>query len=280
MKYLIILMMAILFFSCGKKSSSDNAQTVTSTPAIEAEVDQENEDSNNHFSATANKSQYEMDELILVEVKNLSTNTMSHFGFNFTSDTEELLVSRISCFEALNYGDKCNFVVRFKNPNAGYHKVKVTFEGMQLQLTLRLKDGNPPPQIDFLHDNHHTYADCYQSFKYQKNGFVKTIAGKSFCNFRGPHWDTEEKVEITSDPLYAMKDPNIDADSVYCPADWTVNSFEFAETVVEEHTNFWGGRKDVTILPGESKEICKKRNLFGCKEKKVFYSRLAKVNCY
>lgn len=280
MKNIILLLALLSLFSCGKKSSSDDGQTVTTTPAIEAEVDQENEDANNHFSASSNKTQYELDELILVEVKNLGTNTMSHFGFNFTADTEELLVSRISCFEALNYNDKCSFVIRFKNPSAGFHKLKVTYEGMQLQLTVRLKDGNPPPQINFLHDNHHTYSDCYQSFKYQKNGFVKTITGKSFCNFRGPHWDTEEKVEITSDPLYAMKDPNIDADAVYCPENWTINSFEFAETVVEEHTNFWGGRKDVTIPPGESKEICKKRNLFGCKEKKVFYSRLAKVNCY
>lgn len=280
MKYLIILMMVILFFSCGKKSSSDESQTVTTTPAIEVEQDQENEDSNNHFSATANKSQYELDELILVEVKNLGTSTMSHFGFNFTADTEELLVSRISCFEALNYNDKCSFIVRFKNPNPGYHKLKVTYEGMQLQLTIRLKDGTPPPPIEFLHQNFHTFADCYQAFKYQKNGFVKTTAGNSFCSFRGPHWDTAEKVEITSDPLYAMIDANIDADAVYCPQDWTINSFEFAETVVVEHTNFWGGRKDVVIPPGESKEICVKRNLFGCKERKVFYSRLAKVNCY
>lgn len=280
MKFFIIISILLSLFSCGKKSSSDNSQTVTTTPAISVDQNQENINSNNHFSVTSNKSQYEMDELILIEVKNLGTNTMSHLGFHFSADTEELLVSRMSCFEDLNYNDMCSFVIRLKNPQAGYHKLKVTYEGMQLQLTIRLKDGTPPPQIEFLHNNDHTYADCYQSFKYQKNGFVKTIVGNNFCNFRGPHWDTVEKVEIASDPLYAMKDPNIDADVVYCPENWTVNSFEFEQTIVVEHTNFWGGRKDVVIPPGESKEICIKRNLFGCKEKKVFYSRLAKVNCY
>lgn len=280
MKFISLLLVTSIFISCGKKSSSDNEQTVTTAPVVSIDEEQENVDSNNHYSATANKSEYELDELILVEVKNLGTNTMSHFNFNFTAETEELLISRISCFEALNYNDKCSYVVKFKNPKAGYHKIKVSYEGMMLQITVRLKDGTPPPQIDFLYQNYHTYADCYQSFKYQKNGFVKTIAGKSFCSFRGPHWDTEEKVELTTDPLYAMKDPNIDANETYCPNNWTINSFELSKTVVVEHKNFWGGRRDITILPGESKEVCVKRNLFGCKEKKVFYSRLTKVNCH
>lgn len=280
MKFILILILALSLISCGKKSSSDDENTVSTIPAISVDEETENVEENNHFSATANKSTYDLDELILVEVKNLSTNTMNHFGFNFAADTEELLVSRINCYEALNYNDSCSFVLKFKRPKAGYHKIRVSYEGMQLQLTVRLNDGDPPPVVEFLYQDHHTYSDCYNSFKYQKNGFVKQTNGNTFCNFRGPHWDTVEKAEITSDPLDAMKNPGINADEYYCPAGWTINSFEFSETIVVEHTNFWGGRKDVTIPPGESREICVKRNLFGCKERKKFYSRLSKVNCY
>ena len=80
--------------------------------------------------------------------------------------------------------------------------------------------------------------------------------------------------------MQAMIDPDVDANEFYCPVGWTVSSFEFAESIVVEHTNFWGGRKDVTIPAGEHREICVARNLLGCKERKTFYSRLIKVNCY
>lgn len=280
MRFVLLLILGLSLVSCGKKSDSDEGNTVSTLPAISVDEEQENVETNNDFSATANKTEYELDEIIMVQVKNLSSNTMNHFGFNFSADTEELLVSRINCFEALSYNDQCSFVIRFKNPKPGFHKIKVHYEAIHLQLTVLLKDGEVPTPIDFLYLNHHTYNDCYNAFKKGKNGFVKQSGGRAFCNFRAQHWDSPEKVQIETDPLNAMIDPSIDANDHYCPSGWTVNSFEFSAAIVEEHTNFWGGRKDVTIPPGESKEVCVRRNLFGCRERRKFYSRLSKVNCY
>lgn len=272
--------MLTVFLSCGKKSSSDSDNTVSTTPAVTADPNQENVSSNSNFSASADKSDYDLDELIMVEIQNLSTNTIYHADLSFSAETDELLISKINCFEDLNYHDKCSFVLRFKNPRSGYHKIKVSYQGSQLQLTIRLKDGTPPSTVDFLYQNYHTYSDCYKAFKYEKNGFIKDNAGESFCSFRGPQWDSDEKIELLEDPLDILKEPGSNADEYYCPKNWTVNSFEFAQAIVVEHTNFWGGRKDVVIPAGQSKEICVKRNLFGCKERKTFFSRLVKVNCY
>lgn len=281
MKYFIISMIILTLFSCGKRSD-DSDNSVTTTPAISVDDGdlEENSQQNSHFSVTANQSVFNVNDLIILEVQNLGTNILDHFKFNFSADTEELLLSRINCFEDLGYNDKCSFVVRFKNPKAGYHRIKVNYEGMQLTLTIELKGEEVPNPIEFLFKDHHTFADCYKAFKHGKNGFVKYANGEDYCSFRAQHWDTDMKVELEENPLHAMVDANIDADSFYCPAGWTVSSFEFSEAVVVEHTNFWGGRKDVTIPAGEHKEVCVKRNLFGCKERKVFYSRLMKVNCY
>lgn len=281
MKILTIIIMITLCISCGKRSEEED-NTVSTIPAIIGEDDTNNDNThqNSHFSVTANQSVFNMNDLIMLEVQNLSTDVLDHFKFNFSADTEELLLSRINCFKDLAYLDRCSFIVRFKNPKAGYHRIKVGYEGLQISMTVQLQGDDTPNPIEFLYKDHHTFNDCYKAFKYNKNGFVKYSGGENYCSFRGQHWDTDMKVELEENPLQAMVDSNIDADSYYCPAGWTVSSFEFAETVVVEHTNFFGGRKDVTIPAGGHKEICIKRNLFGCKERKVFYSRLVKVNCY
>jgi hypothetical protein len=280
MKYSLLLILFLSLISCGKRSSSDDI-SVTTTPAIV--IDEESAthiDSNTHFKVSANKAQYDVDELIMLEIQNLGSTLLRYNQFEFTSQTDELIVSKINCFNDLRYGEKCNFIIRFKSPRAGYHNLKVTYQGMFLVVTIELKGQTQHEPVDFLHKFHHTYADCYSAEKLGRNGFVRLLQSTALCQFRGPHWNSDDKTQVTTDPLAALKDPKIDANAFYCPNNWTVHSFEFESSFVTEHTNFFGGRKEVEIKSGEVKEICVARNLLGCKEKKTFYSRLVKVNCY
>ena len=285
MKSLPILILLISLLSCGKKTEDNSSDTITTTPAIGIEDGNENQEvTNNNFSITMDKSEFEKDEVIILKIKNTGNKSLNHLGFSFAGMPSLLTVTRLNCYEAIAIGDSCSFAAVYKNATGGYHKVKVMYDDFgdlkELEINVFLKGNQSTGDTSFLYADTHTYDDCVNTELKQKAGTVVTKHFDDFCAFRSENWNATETTEITVDPATVFNTHGQDANDYYCPAGWSLQSFQFESTTVEEHTNFLGGRKDVVIPPGESREVCTSRNIFGCREKKVFYSRLTKAYCY
>lgn len=285
MKILIFLAFLIVFISCGKKTDDSSSEVISTTPAIEVDTELESpEVSNSDFTVLMDNTEFEKNEVIVLKIKNTGNKIINHLGFSFAGMPSLVTVTRLNCYEAMAIGDECTFAAVFKNPIGGYHKIKVNYndygDNKDLEINLFIRGSQNTTDTSFLYADRHTYNDCVSTSHKQKEGTIASKHNDDFCAFRGEGWDKVETSQITSNPLEVFNTHAQDANEYYCPTGWKLQSFQFEQVIIEEHTSFFGGRKDIIILPGESKELCTKRNLFGCKEKKVFYSRLTKVYCY
>jgi hypothetical protein len=286
MKNLISLIFLILLISsCGKKTNDSSSDVITTTPELNTD-EQENlsEVNNNNFSITLEKTEFDKDEVIIIEIKNTGNKSLNHLGFSFAGMPSLVTVTRLNCYEEIKVGDSCTFAAVYKNATGGYHKVKVVYDDFgdqkELEINVFLKGNQSSGDTAYLYADTHTFSDCSATKMKQKFGTIATKHYDDFCAFRGENWNATEKTEITTDPISVFNSHADDANEYYCPIGWSLQSFQFESTIVVEHASFFGGKKDVIIPAGESRELCTSRNIFGCKEKKVFYSRLTKVYCY
>lgn len=284
MKVCFIVLFMLVFISCGKKSDSDDPKEITTTPPITAEEDVENVISADQFSAQTAKSEFKEGEAIIVTLKNIGDTSLEHGKFEFGGAPSGVVATNLSCFGEMRPKSECLYSVLFQNPDTKHHKIFVTYDksgvNVRLQLNVQIVIDEELPDVHFLYRKIHTTAECENLLKHGGNGSVKSIRLDDFCMVRAKHWNTPEKTDITVDPMKEFNDPVIDSNEFYCGEDWTIHSFQFEAAKVTEIKNFLGGKRTVTIPPGESREVCTRRNIFGCREKKVFYSRLKAVHCY
>ena len=284
MKLLLITLLLSLLSSCGKKSESDDPNEITTTPPISAEEEPENIISSESFSAKTEKSTFDEGEAIILTLKNIGEVELDHNQFSFGAAPTGIVVTNLNCFTYVKPGSECLYSVLLQNPETKHHKIFVTYDkdgaNVRLQLNIKIITNEENPDIHFLYRKNHTTADCENLEKYNSQGIVHSIQLDDFCKVRGKHWNLPVKSEIVIDPMKEFNDHIVDSNGFYCGDGWTIHSFQFEQTQVTEIKNFLGGKRTVTIPPGESREVCTRRNIFGCRERKVFYSRLVSVNCY
>jgi len=288
MKILCLFLTSLLCCSCGKEAenSEPTSSTTTTTPELRAEDGLDTEVSNNQFTLSIVKSEFEQNEVILLKVENTGMQRLNHQGFSFSSSPSDLTATKLNCFEYIDADEICTFSIVFKNPIAGNHKLIVRYNDNgfieEVEMNLRLlEDDSQSDPIQFLFQDHHSKVDCNETSQYSSYGQVVRLGANDFCQFRSKHHNTAEDTPIEINPLSVFINHNQDPNAYYCPTGWTLDGFKFTPSVVVEKTNFFGGKRDVVIPAGESREVCLKRKFFGgCKESKVFYSRLTNVTCY
>ena len=272
-----------LLISCGKKSDSDDPKEVTSTPPISAE-DPDNVIENDRFSVTSDKEEYAEGEAILLRVKNLGKASLDNLAFKIGAEPSNSIVSNLNCFGLIEPGKECMFSIVLQNPKIKFQKINITYDqagaDIRLQLNIKIIVDEQNPDIHFLYRKEHTYEDCNKLFKYQDFGKIVSVKYDDLCQVKAVNWAAQKKDEIETDPMSEYNDPLIDNNDHYCGGNWTLHSLQFEASEVQEVVNLFGTKKTVEIPPGESREVCVKRKLFGCKTKKVFYSRLVSANCY
>lgn len=284
MKGFFILIALLILVACGKKTTNDEETTVRTTPGINISEPDEYIISNHQFSLTTDKSVYNLNDVIVITVENIGGSALNHLAFTFSASPSEVQVTRLNCFDILTRGEKCSFAAVFLNPQSGPHVLSVHYEEYDevtsLELEIDLEGIDTNPTHEFLYKGFHTMNDCKSAPKLNKAGEISQIGNEYFCDFRGPNYYADSTTKIVENPLSVFNTNSEEPNNYYCAKGFQVNSFKFESSTVEEHTNYFGGRKDVVIPAGESREICTKRSLFSCKEKTVYYSRLTKVQCY
>lgn len=276
-----------MVISCGKKPEDDEGNTVTTTPPATVEDKPGQEIQSESFSVSVSKDEIQASEALIITVKNIGKINLVHSLFSFATEPSASVVSNLNCYSEMQPDDECVFSVMFNNPKIKHHKVTVIYDesntNVRVQLNIKVLVDEEQPEIHFLYRKNHTFADCEKLYKWGGYGVVKSIHFDDFCSLRAEHWNSPKRVQIEKDPLKNYSDPILDANEHYCAKDWTIDSFQFEAAEVEHVKNIFGSKEWVTIPPGESREICVKRGLldvFKCKHKKVFYSRLVSVNCY
>lgn len=273
--------------SCGKKSENDDPTSVSTTPPVTVEDEPAPIVSNDNFMVSADSDEVIEGNPLILTIKNIGKSNLDYSLFKFEAAPSEALVSNLNCFSNMKPEDECVYSVMFENPRTKHHKIYITYDerntNIKVEMNIKVIISEEEPEIHFLYRKDHTFADCEKVFKWNATGKVKSINHEDYCGVRGEHWNAPREIEIASDPLKNFNDPKVDASDFYCKANWTIHSFQFEEAEVEEVKNIFGGKRKVVIPPGESREVCVKRgilDIFKCKHKKVFYSRLVSVNCY
>jgi hypothetical protein len=281
---LLIGFMLLLIAStgCGKKTTDSSDKSVTLTPGISEEVD-ETVAENAKFRVSVEKALFDSSEIIIVTVENTSGSTLNHLGFTFEGAPSSINMSRLNCFDIIEPSGTCRFAGVYSEVQEGAQEIKISYDNFG-DITEEVIYFSVQGEIladthHFLYEKIHTKEDCKRQKKFQKYGEVKTIGANDYCVFRGENYYETETTPIEENPLEVFNS-GVDVDEYYCPTDWKLGSMTFEQSVVKEKKNVLGQTRDVTIPAGESREVCVKWGIFKCKEKKVFYSRLTKVNCY
>lgn len=284
MKYLILIITLLSFIACGKKTKNDSSEIVTTTPGINTNEPNEAEWQNSQFTAQLSKTNFNKDEVIVLKIINSGKGALNHHAFRFAGNPNEIQVNSLNCFDILTSEESCHFSVVIPNGDNGEQEINIHYTEYEMTNSLKLKvnlsgytDEEP---VEFLYGNTHTLKDCTSAEILNKKGEVVLSGGKHVCSFRGTNYYAESTTEILENPLEIISSGSVNASEHFCPENWLIKNFKFASSTVIEKKNFFGGTREVTIPPGESREVCVKHGLFKCSEKKVFYSRLVKVECY
>ena len=284
MKSIISIVILLSFIACGKKTTNDGDSVVTTTPGINTSEPEEISQQNSQFTAELEKTNFNKDEVIVLKVINTGKSALNHHAFSFAGNPNAIQVNPLNCFDILTSEKSCHFAIVIPNGDNGEQEINIHYTEYDITSSLRLKinlngytDEDP---IEFLYGDTHTLKDCKAAEKLNKKGEVVLASGKYVCSFRGTNYYADSKTQIVENPLEIITTGQVNASEHFCPDNWLIKNYKFESSTVVEKKNFFGGTRDIIIPPGESREVCIKHGLFKCSEKKVFYSRLVKVECY
>jgi hypothetical protein len=280
---IISSLLLIALTGCGKETTDNSSEeSVVLTPGLKTDEDNTTAQ-NNKFKVSVQKSIFQADEIIVITVENIGGSTLNHLGFTFEGAPSVLSISRINCFDIIEPAGKCRFAGVYSEVQQGYQEIKILYDNFgaitEEVIYFQVQGEILPDTHHFLFEKRHTKADCNRAKQFQRSGFVTSIGTYDYCTFRGVNYYESESSPVEDNPLAIFKS-GIEVDKFYCPADWKLASMTFDKSIVQEKKNILGQTREVTIPAGESREVCVKWGIFSCKEKKVFYSRLTKVNCY
>lgn len=308
LKIKTILLLLVMLVGCGQQPEQQGSVTnisswTNSAGTQNTQADQNsntNTSSNIDFQISTMSYSFNYDSTISVSLRNKSDIDIDGNNFNVTaysninitynSCTNTLLAPESSCHVQFTIDSNYNsssFVV-FAAYNDGVVDIN---KNLSLAITYNSNGGstdgsndgggNDPITEYQLHQNDHSYQDCWGTSQNGRTGIVVTHEGDKYCRFNSVHHNTPITTEISDNPFSQIGED--DQDETYCPAGFKLKAVVAYDSKVEEHTNAFGGRA-WNYVSGSSdqdgKEICKGRNLLGCNNWVTFYPRLVYVYCY